>query len=73
MQDINRLKILFAGKKTNKWLSEQLGINSTTVSKWYTNSSRPSVKIVFRLMEIFYVDINQIINVPKGNLQLKCM
>ncbi len=66
MQDINRLKILLAEKKkTNKWLSEQLGINSTTVSKWCTNSSQPSVEMVFRLMKILDVEINQVINVPK--------
>ncbi|MCD8290294.1 MAG: helix-turn-helix domain-containing protein [Prevotella sp.] len=66
MQDLNRLKILLAEKKkTNKWLSLQLGINSTTVSKWCTNSSQPSVEMVFRLMKIFDVDINQVINVPK--------
>ena len=34
MQDINRLKLVLVEKKrTNKWLSEQLGINPSTVSK----------------------------------------
>lgn len=66
MEDINRLKILLAEKKkTNKWLGEQLGVNSTTVSKWCTNTSQPSIQMVFRLMEVLDADINQVINVPQ--------
>jgi len=65
MQDINRLKILLAEKKkTNKWLSEQLGVNSTTVSKWCTNSSQPSIEMVFRMMDVLDADISQVINIP---------
>jgi DNA-binding Xre family transcriptional regulator len=34
MEDINRLKLLLVEKKkTSKWLSEQLGITPSTVSK----------------------------------------
>ncbi|MCM1785438.1 transcriptional regulator, partial [Phocaeicola vulgatus] len=37
MEDLNRLKlVLVEKKKTNKWLSEELGVNTTTVSKWCT-------------------------------------
>lgn len=65
MQDINRLKMLLAEKgKTNKWLSEQLGVDSTTVSKWCTNSSQPSVEMVFRMMNVLNADIGQVINIP---------
>lgn len=65
MQDINRLKILLAEKKrTNKWLCEQLGVNPTTVSKWCTNSSQPSLEMVFKMMEVLNVDIHQLINIP---------
>ena len=66
MRDINRLKILLAEKKkTNKWLCEQLGVNPTTVSKWCTNSSQPSLEMVLKMMEILDADINQIINLPE--------
>lgn len=65
MQDINRLKILLAEKKrTNKWLCEQLGVNPTIVSKWCTNSSQPSLEMVFKMMEVLNVDIHQLINIP---------
>ena len=66
MRDINRLKILLAEKKkTNKWLGEQLGVNPTTVSKWCTNSSQPSLEMVLKMMEVLDADINQIINLPE--------
>ena len=35
---INRIKVMLAEKgKTNKWLSEQVGKDPATVSKWCTN------------------------------------
>lgn len=71
MRDINRLKILLAEKKkTNKWLCEQLGVNPTTVSKWCTNSSQPSLEMVLKMMEVLEADINQIINLPETRKKL---
>lgn len=65
-REINRLKILLAEKKkTNKWLCEQLGVNPTTVSKWCTNSSQPSLEMVLKMMKVLDADINQIINLPE--------
>ena len=44
MKDLNRIKVVLAEKKrTNKWLAEQLGKNTTTVSKWCTNTSQPDL------------------------------
>ncbi|MBP7984340.1 MAG: helix-turn-helix transcriptional regulator [Bacteroidaceae bacterium] len=64
--NINRLKILLAEKKkTNKWLCEQLEVNPTTVSKWCTNSSQPSLENIFKMMALFKVRIDEIINIPK--------
>lgn len=46
-RDLNRLKVILAEKKkTNKWLAEQLGCAPTTVSKWCTNSSQPSLESI---------------------------
>lgn len=46
-RDLNRLKVILAEKKkTNKWLAEQLGCTPTTVSKWCTNSSQPSLESI---------------------------
>lgn len=44
-KDINRLKvILVEKKKTNRWLASQLGKDESTVSKWCTNTSQPSLE-----------------------------
>lgn len=44
-KDINRIKVVLADKKrTNKWLAEQLGKDSGTVSKWCTNTMQPNLE-----------------------------
>ena len=66
MKDINRLKVVLCEKKrTSKWLAEQINVNPSTVSKWCTNSSQPSIEMIFRIMEVLDADISQIINVPQ--------
>lgn len=46
MEDINRIKmVLFEKKRTSRWLSEQLGVTPSTVSKWCTNTSQPDVHV----------------------------
>ena len=58
MEDVNRLKIVLVEKKrTSKWLSEQLGVNPSTVSKWCTNSSQPDVACLLKIAELLGVDI----------------
>ena len=38
MEDVNRIKLVLVEKKrTNKWLSDQMGVTPSTVSKWCTN------------------------------------
>ena len=51
--DINRIKVVLAEKKrTNKWLSEQLGKTPATVSKWCTNTSQPDLQTLARIAEL---------------------
>ena len=53
MEDINRLKLLLVEKKkTSKWLSEQLGITPSTVSKWCTNTSQPDMETLARISKL---------------------
>ena len=43
-KNLNRLKVVLAEKQwTNKWLTEQLGKEQTTISEWCTNSSQPDL------------------------------
>ena len=63
MPDLNRLKIVLAEtKKTNKWLSEQLGKDPATVSKWCTNSSQPDLKTLMRIATLLGVDVRVLIH-----------
>ena len=63
MKRINRLKIVLVEKeKTSKWLAEQLGKDCSTVSKWCTNSSQPSIETLLQIAQLLHVDIKQLLN-----------
>jgi DNA-binding Xre family transcriptional regulator len=60
--NINRIKAVLADKsKSNKWLSEQLGVAPTTVSKWCTNSTQPPIETFIKIAMLLEVDINELI------------
>ena len=64
--DLNRLKVvLVEKKKTGKWLAEQLGKDTTTVSKWCTNTSQPSLETLVEIAKILDVDINELVRVKE--------
>ena len=54
--DLNRIKVMLAEKKTNKWLAEQLNVNPATVSKWCTNASQPSFEALVQIAELLGVN-----------------
>ena len=63
-KDINRLKvILVEKKKTNRWLASQLSKDESTVSKWCTNTSQPSLETIHRIAKV--------LNVQPGDLLTK--
>lgn len=62
MEDVNRIKlVLIEKKRTNKWLSEQLGVTPSTVSKWCTNSSQPDISNLLKMAEFLEVDIKELL------------
>ena len=62
MEDINRIKLVLVEKKrTSKWLSEQLGVTPSTVSKWCTNSSQPDISNLLKMAELLEVDIKELL------------
>lgn len=69
MTDINRIKtVLTEEKKTSLWLSQQLGVNRTTVSKWCTNTNQPDLHTLVRIAELLNVDISHLLHKTlKGN------
>ena len=61
MEDINRLKLLLVEKKkTSKWLSEQLKITPSTVSKWFTNTSQPDIETLVRISRLLDVSLEEL-------------
>ena len=62
MEDVNRIKLVLVEKKrTSKWLSEQMGVNPSTVSKWCTNTSQPDITSLLRIADMLEVDIKELI------------
>ena len=71
MNDLNRIKmVLFEKKRTSKWLSEQLGVNPSTVSKWCTNSSQPDLASLLKISDLLEVDIKELIQRDYKNFLL---
>ena len=63
MQDVNRLKlVLVEQKKTSKWLSEELGVSPSTVSKWCTNSSQLDIETLSRISKLLNVGVEELFN-----------
>ena len=63
MEDINRLKLLLVEKKkTSKWLSEQLGITPSTVSKWCTNTSQPDMGTLAKISKLLDIGVEDLYN-----------
>ena len=61
-KDLNRLKVILAEKKkSNLWLSKQLGCAPTTVSKWCTNSSQPPLESLMKITQLLKVDFNDLV------------
>ena len=63
-KEYNRLKVVLAEKhRTNKWLAEQLGCSTTTVSKWCTNNSQPPMETFIKITKVLGVDINELLRI----------
>jgi len=59
---VNRIKVVLTEQgRTNKWLSEKIGKNTTTVSRWCTNDIQPSVETLLEIAEILNVDVRNLL------------
>lgn len=62
-KNLNRLKIMLAvTKRSNNWLSDQLGKDQGTISKWCTNTCQPGLEDLMRISELLQVDVNELLN-----------
>ena len=58
MSNLNRLKIVLVEQgKTGKWLAEQLGKSTCTVSKWCGNNTQPDLKTLNKIANLLDVDV----------------
>ena len=62
MANLNRLKAVLAEQdKTGKWLAEQLGKSTCTVSKWCKNSVQPDLNPLNEIANKLHVDIKDLL------------
>ena len=63
---INRLKVVLVEQnRTSKWLSEQLGKDPATISRWCSNSVQPSLEMLDKIADLLEVDRKDLINSSK--------
>ena len=66
MTNLNRIKVTLVEKrKTGKWLAEQLGKSTCTVSKWCSNSIQPDLATLNKIAELLNVDVRDLITPSK--------
>ena len=66
IQRYNRLKIVLVEKeRTGTWLSEQMGRNLGTVSRWMTNKVQPSVEQLYDIAKYLDVDVRELLVASK--------
>ena len=72
-KELNRLKvILVEKKKSNLWLSKELGCSPTTVSKWCTNSSQPPLEMLMKIIKLLDVDLKDLVRFEALEEQQEC-
>lgn len=63
MADLNRLKVvLVEQKKTGKWLADQLGKSTCTVSKWCSNTVQPDLNTLNKIARLLNIDVKELLN-----------
>ena len=63
----NRIKSVLADKdKTGTWLSEQMGRNLGTVSRWMTNKVQPSVEQLYDIAKYLDVEVRVLLVASKS-------
>lgn len=68
MDALNRIKVvLVEQKKTGKWLSEQLGVNVATTSRWCSNVTQPDLQTLDKIAKLLDVDVKDLLNSTEKN------
>ena len=63
MVKINRLKVVLVEKeKSGKWLADQLGKSTCTVSKWCSNTTQPDLQTLDKIAKLLDIDVKDLLN-----------
>ena len=62
MGKLNRIKVVLVEQdKSGKWLAEQLGKSTCTVSKWCSNATQPDLQTLSKIAQLLNVDIRDLL------------
>lgn len=68
MDKINRIKVaLVEHDKTGKWLADQLGKSTCTVSKWCSNTTQPDLMTLDKIAKLLNMDVKDLLNSTETN------
>lgn len=63
MVKINRLKVVLVEKeKSGKWLADQLGKSTCTVSKWCSNTTQPDLQTLDKIAKLLDANVKELLN-----------
>ena len=63
MAKINRLKVVLVEKeKSGKWLADQLGKSTCTVSKWCSDTTQPDLQTLDKIAKMLDVNVKELLN-----------
>ena len=54
--------LITSWRAPNKWLSEELGVSPSTVSKWCTNSSQPDIETIAKIAKLLGIGVEELYN-----------
>ena len=66
MNQLNRIKeVLREQGRSGKWLSEQLGKDVATVSRWCTNTVQPSIETLNLIAKLLDINVQKLLTKTK--------
>jgi len=68
MAKLNRIRVVLAERDlNNKWLSDKLGKDPATVSKWVTNTTQPSLEALIAIANALEVPVQELVRQEEFN------
>lgn len=68
MANLNRLKVVLVEQgKTGRWLANELGKSTCTISKWCSNSVQPDLETLEKIAILLNVDKRDLLTPTKIN------